>query len=221
MRIRLVFSKADSLKYTGNLDLQKIWERLLRRANLPLAYSQGFHPQPRINQGCPLPLGFIGENEMVDIWLDFEQLNVQDLIEKIHGSAPVGLTVHQVEVVPDSAPSLPTQIIAADYHAILLQAVDLENLHKQVEELLTAEQFLRERRGKKYDLRPLIEALTVEVNPTQQKPFLSMRLAARSGATGRPDEVLSALGMDPFAARFVRTKLITTLPTTLEPIQTI
>ena len=77
MRIRIVYSKADSLKYTGNLDLQKIWERLLRRANLPLAYSQGFHPQPRINQGCPLPLGFIGENEMVDIWLDFEQLNVQ------------------------------------------------------------------------------------------------------------------------------------------------
>jgi radical SAM-linked protein len=221
MRIRIVYSKADSLKYTGNLDLQKIWERLLRRANLPLAYSQGFHPQPRINQGCPLPLGFIGENEMVDIWLDFEQLNVQELIEKIHGSAPAGLTVHQVEVVPDSAPSLPTQIVAADYHAILLQAVDLDNLHKQVEELLTTEKFLRERRGKKYDLRPLIEALTVEVNASQQNPFLFMRLAARSGATGRPDEVLSALGMDPFAARFVRTKLITTLPTTLEPIQTI
>lgn len=208
MRIRMIYSKTETLKYTGNLDLQKIWERLLRRANLPLAYSQGFHPQPRINQGCPLPLGYIGDNEILDIWLDVTELEPQALIAKIHAAAPTGLTIHAVETVPDSAPSLPTQIIAANYRAFLLQPTDRNALSQKISALLNADEILRERRGKKYDLRPLIEDLTLEAETSQNDPVLKMRLATRSGATGRPDEVLAALELEPFAARFVRTELI-------------
>ena len=56
-RLRITYSKTAALRYTSNLDMHKIWERALRRARLPLAYSQGFHPQPRLTQACPLPLG--------------------------------------------------------------------------------------------------------------------------------------------------------------------
>jgi hypothetical protein len=56
-RIRIQYAKTEPLRYTGNLDMHRIWERTLRRARLTIAYSQGFHPQPRLNQACPLPLG--------------------------------------------------------------------------------------------------------------------------------------------------------------------
>ena len=57
-RIRLTYSKGGELKYTGNLDMMKVWERTFRRARLRIAYSQGFNPQPKIHQALPLPLGF-------------------------------------------------------------------------------------------------------------------------------------------------------------------
>src|SRR5512136_903583 len=69
MRLRITFSKSGALRYTGHLDLQTTWERIVRRAGLPLAYTQGFHPGPRIQIASALPLGFIGHAEIVDIWL--------------------------------------------------------------------------------------------------------------------------------------------------------
>src|SRR5512136_2023173 len=69
MRLRIVFSKTGSLRYTGHLDLQTVWERTVRRAGLPLAYTHGFHPGPKIQIASALPLGFIGRCEIVDIWL--------------------------------------------------------------------------------------------------------------------------------------------------------
>jgi radical SAM-linked protein len=64
MRLRITFSKTGSLRYTGHLDLQTVWERTARRAGLPLAYTQGFHPGPRIQIASALPLGFIGHAEI-------------------------------------------------------------------------------------------------------------------------------------------------------------
>ncbi|MDP3186130.1 MAG: TIGR03936 family radical SAM-associated protein, partial [Anaerolineales bacterium] len=64
--MRITFSKTGALRYTGHLDLQRIWERTARRAGLPLVYSQGFHPQPKIQIAAALPLGFSGRAELVD-----------------------------------------------------------------------------------------------------------------------------------------------------------
>jgi hypothetical protein len=74
-------------------------------------------------------------------------------------------------------------------------------------QLLNTETLPRERRGKAYDLRPLVEDLQVRQGENN-RPVLYMRLAAREGATGRPEEVLSALDLDPSAFRVVRTALI-------------
>jgi len=69
-RIRVTYARTAPLRYTGHLDMQIVWERCLRRARLPLMYSQGFHPQPRINQACPLPLGMTSQMEVMDFWLE-------------------------------------------------------------------------------------------------------------------------------------------------------
>jgi hypothetical protein len=80
-------------------------------------------------------------------------------------------------------------------------------LNRRVEALMMAESLPRERRGKSYDLRPLVEMLSVVTQP-DGKVWLRMTLAAREGATGRPDEVLTALDIEPETARVERTKLI-------------
>ena len=69
MRARITFSKRGALRYIGHLDLQTLWERAARRAGLALAYSHGFHPQPKINFASALPLGF-SSRAQIAAWAD-------------------------------------------------------------------------------------------------------------------------------------------------------
>jgi hypothetical protein len=67
---RITFTKQGALRYTGHLDLHRLWERAMRRASLPIAYSQGFHPQPKISLAAALPLGFASRGEVLDVRLN-------------------------------------------------------------------------------------------------------------------------------------------------------
>ncbi|MDI6770537.1 MAG: TIGR03936 family radical SAM-associated protein, partial [Anaerolineales bacterium] len=218
MRIRLTFSKTGALRYTGHLDLQRIWERTARRAGLPLVYSQGFHPQPKIQIAAALPLGFSGRAELVDIWLqddvgaglappaqlapaqnDHKDHPDDEITRKLQTAAPPGLTILSIENVDERGPALQTQVIAAEYEVTLLEAVDEAALTHNLSAVLEAESLPRVRRGKAYDLRPLIELLHLFPCPLvpppprppvghslSPAPLLLMRLTAREGATGRP-----------------------------------
>jgi radical SAM-linked protein len=211
MRLRIVFSKTGTLRYTGHLDLQSIWERTVRRAGLPLAYTQGFHPSPKIQIASALPLGFIGRAEIVDLWLDESQADrqVHECADMLQPAAPPGLSIVGVEEVDDHGPALQTQMASAEYQVTLLEAVDEADLERRVEELLAAISLPRERRGKQYNLRPLIEELgLLPVDDGSVTIRLQMRLAAREGATGRPEEVLDALGIQSGSTRIERTRLI-------------
>lgn len=210
-RFRITYSRGDALRYTGHLDTHLVWERTLRRAGVPLAYTQGFNPRPRLQMACALPLGFLSRCEMIDFWVELaaeapapEAATISALIA---GAIPPGLEIQQVEAVDLSQPALQTLVQSAEYTAAPLDPPDLPRLHASVNAILDAETLPRERRGKPYDLRPLVEGL--EVNETGSQVTITMRLAARDGATGRPEEVLDALGLDPAAFRVERTTLIT------------
>jgi radical SAM-linked protein len=190
-RIRLVYSKGDELKFTGNLDMMKVWERTFRRAGLKIAYSQGFHPQPKIHQALPLPLGFTSQNDLLDFWLDSDE-NLGEISMKLERALQPGITVQEYQVVPAALKPLQTLVTSAEY----LVRMETESIHadltERIEKLLRQNECLRERRGKQYDLRPLIESLQIDKDDTSS---LLMTLAARPGATGRPEEVLDALGI--------------------------
>ena len=205
MRIRITFSKQGALRYTGHLDLHKLWERAARRAELPLAYSQGFHPQPKMSLAAALPLGFSSTCEVLDMRLERE-IELDGLPAKLNATLPPGIQVTGVEQVDERAPALQTQVAAAEYMVELKEQVDPAELRRRVESVLESESIFRERRGKKYDLRPLIEALTPA--PLAGREGISMRLSAREGATGRPDEVLDVLGIAFEETRIERTRLI-------------
>ncbi len=109
MRIRITFAKQGALRYTGHLDLHKLWERTARRAELPLAYSQGFHPQPKMTIAAALPLGFSSRCEVMDMRLQ-NDIPLEGLSEKLQNTLPTGIRVIGVECVDDREPALQTQV---------------------------------------------------------------------------------------------------------------
>jgi radical SAM-linked protein len=215
MRIRITFAKQGALRYTGHLDLHKLWERAARRAELPLAYSQGFHPQPKMNMAAALPLGFSSRCEVMDMKLE-QEIPLENLPMHLNSMLPSGLQVVHVQQVDEREPALQTQVVAAEYEVTLTEAVDETELKRKLDSVMESTSISRERRGKIYDLRPLIEDLRVlesdglpsmqERDPALQRIF--MRLAAREGATGRPEEVLDVLGIPFEETKIERTRLI-------------
>lgn len=206
MRVRITFSKQGALRYTGHLDLHRLWERALRRADLPISYSQGFHPQPKISLAAALPLGFASRAEVVDVRLN-DEIPVEDISARLKDSLPVDIKIVGIESVDERAPALQTQVLSAAYEVHLTEPIDGAALTRKVESLMMSESVMRERRGKTYDLRPLIEMLSVIIE-ANGNVWLKMTLAARDGATGRPEEVLNVLDILPEYTRVERIRLI-------------
>jgi radical SAM-linked protein len=207
IRYRLKFKKTAGMRFTGTLDVQRALERTLRRARLNVAYTQGFNPHPRLSLGAALPLGLTSDCELADIWLEGDE-EPSGLLAQLREEQPPGLEILELNRVPEGEPSLETQIVAAEYLAEFDTTVPNREIQDRLRALMEMDSLPRERRGKAYDLKPLIEQLDIAAAGAG----LRMRLASREGATGRPDEVLLALGLDPAAARIRRTRLFLSLP---------
>jgi radical SAM-linked protein len=205
MRVRLTFSKNGAMRYVGHLDLFRSWERSFRRSGLPLAYSQGFHPQPKMNLACALPLGFTSECEMLDVWLE-QELSLPNIQGSLSHTLPPGLQIINIEMVDLSAPSLQSQVVSAVYTITLLDPVP--DIASRLSRVTSANQLPRFRRNKPYDLRPLIENLILDSIGEPGKQILRVQLAARESATGRPEELLDELGIVFFSTHVHREKLV-------------
>ncbi len=204
-RYRVHFEKLVGMRFTSHLDLHRTLERTIRRARLPLAYSQGFNPRPRINLASALPLGYTSEAEIMDIWLE-DPIAPERLLEALQAASPPGLAVNEVSEVDTKMPALQTQVVSSEYKVTPIPEEIREELLKKIADVLETEHIIRERRNKTYDLRPLIEDLHVAEEGTGGL-YLEMQLANREGATGRPDEVSLALELDPTTFHIHRTRI--------------
>ncbi len=208
-RLRITFAKQGALRYSGHLDLHRVLIRTIRRAKLRLVYSQGFHPQPKIQLAAALPLGFASRAEIMDIWLtDAARDDHQKMAQQLQDAAPPGLTILGIREVDLRGPTLQTQVAAAEYEVTLLDAPDASDLDQRLAAVMDAESLPRERRGKAYDLRPLIYELHLLEPGDDGHPLLFMRLSARGGATGRPEEILSEMKISFENTHIERTRLI-------------
>jgi len=214
-KYRILFSKTEAMRFTGHLDLFRAWERLLRRAQVPLAYSTGFHPHPKIQIGAALPLGVTGDNEIVDIETA-EECDDSVLTRQIAEAAPLGVSDIRVTALPADSPGLEKLVIAGEYFVEPLDGAWPDDLPQKIELLLASTNLPRERRGKAYDLRPRILSLALEGNAPALSPELAkrgkrrlrMRLRLEPDATGRPDEVLAAFGMESLPVLVRRERLV-------------
>lgn len=209
-RLRITFAKGEPIKYISHLDLMRIWERALRRAQVPLAYSEGFNPRPKISIASALPVGFTGRAEVMDIVLS-RHTSPYNLTKRLKPYLTPGLEILSVEEVYLSLPSLQSQMRYAEYRVIVESEETLAEMEKRVERMLAAQSLprQRERKGKaiEYNLRPLIDDLWLEGREGAAW-VLGMRLQSDSQATGRPDEVLEVMGLGDVPRSIERTRCV-------------
>lgn len=209
-RLRLVFAKKKQIKYIGHLDLVLAWERALRRAQIPLAYSKGFNPRPKIQVASSLPVGTTGSAEIMDI-ITTHLVDPAEALARIRPALPVGIELHSVEAIPLKAPTLQHLLRQADYRVMVETDLPVDELTRRIESLLAAAELPQTRQRKKQletiDLRPWLHELAVEsVEPGEV--YLHMRLSAGQFGNLRPEEALKALGLADNWAEIERTRLI-------------
>ncbi len=191
-RFRVCFAKSGMLKYISHLDLQRTFLRALRRAKIPLAYSQGFSPQPRVVFAAPLGIGIEGINEYLDLFLT-RQMQMELLEKRINRQLPMGLIVKNICSISLEEPAISALIGAALYRARL--EMDPGSLQQNIGNLLSAEQLPKERQHKKgkkqVDIRPFILDLWEEEIGGSRNLFMLLVTGSSGGA--RPEEILELL----------------------------
>lgn len=206
-RLRLTFGKSGPLIYTSNLDTAKLWERVLRRANLPILYTKGFNTRPRISLAMPLPLGISSECEILEISLrERIALRQDDLRERLLSVSPHGLTISAIVEVDTRAPTLHSLVNSAEYRIQFLDVVNSGELRRKIDELLSRKSIIvdrvRRRKRSVMDIRPLILALKLDGCDN-----LIAHLSVGERGNLRPDQLLEHLGVSDFHFKVHRYKL--------------
>ncbi len=207
MRVRFRFAKLGKVRFTSQRDVARMWERALRRAGLPLAYTEGFSPRPQLSFGLALPTGAESLAEYLDVALDPVRateagIDVATLAATLHELLPDGIDVEEAAVVERSKDSL-QQIVTSCSWTMCLSGLTGGELADAVEALLVADvvPIARERKGREEvdDLRPSVLALSVArpgsdrvTDPTGRTVGLVAELSTRPRGV-RPVELVRGL----------------------------
>ena len=113
-RLRIRFCRGAEIKFISHLDIMRLWQRALNRAGVPLAYSEGVNPHPRISLAAPLALGVISEAELMDIVLA-KWVSPHSFTTAVGQQLPSGIKIQQVYNMPMTMPSLQSQVRYAEY----------------------------------------------------------------------------------------------------------
>ena len=209
-RLRVVYSRGEALRFISHQDEFRMWERALRRTMLPVAYKQGFNPQPHIQFAAPLAVGCCGRAEHMDFRLS-EQLPVVQVESRLGAKLPPGVSIRSMQEIPVKSRPLQGLLIGADYR-IRVIAPEAATGSQAVHEFLARGTVWRERERKghpyRYNLRPLVHHLAwAGFDVAGPCHNLLLRVQMVAGATGRPDEVVDELGLSEHALVLERTRL--------------
>ena len=210
-RLRAEFTRGEELKYVTHLDMMRFWERALRRAGVPLAYTEGFSPHPQIALAAPLAVGVTSDAELIDVFLERAMLPAQ-FRAQVETQLPPAIRLGRVTEVGLNLPSMQAEIKAAEYR-VDVPATDegaADDAVRRVREFLAAEsvpwEHRREDEVRSYDIRPLVYELEV-AGAGEGRLTLRMLLRNDNTGSGRPEQVALALGFGQ-PLRVHRTRLI-------------
>ena len=182
----------------------------MRRAQIPLAYSEGFSPHPKLSLAAPLSVGVMGEGELMDVTVA-KTVSPHWFMNAVNQQLPPGLEITEVYPVAPSVPSLQSQMRFAEYRVELATGKTEEEIKLTVRHLLAQEtvpwHHERDTGRRDYNLRALIDDIQVK----ECKPgscLLEMKLKCDEGGTGRPEQVVFALGFNEYPKSIERCKLI-------------
>ncbi len=196
-RVRIEYSKKGPLRYIGHLDLMHTFFRALKRANLPVTYTQGFNPRIKCSFSPALSLGFESEAEYIELYLD-KKIDISSSIGNLQKELPEGLTVHNMEKLPLLGKSNNIKIKAVAYRVNLQQfsgksvvsdPVTREDIEGKIRNFLDKEEiFLIDKKGRRVNVRPLILSMEMEGNRD-----IRLLLKARGGFNFNPGIIIKTL----------------------------
>jgi len=193
-RLRVQYVKQAELRFFSHLDMVRMIERAIRRSRLPVAYSSGFHPRPKISFGPPLPWGAISQAEYFDLVLgqDYEP----GFIESLKRQLPTGLSITQSLALPAKVMSLFERINLIIYRVVLPSPAD--NWDDRVRNFLAESSAIVDRVSengtRRVDIRPFVQNLTLA--RSENTTLLEMELMVSQRGTVRPAEIISYLGAE-------------------------
>lgn len=205
MRLWIEFEKQKELRFLSHLDMMRTWQRAIRRARLPVAFSQGFNPQQRVSFASALPVGVASVAEYVEIY--FREEVTGDDILKMGQTLPPGLSILSFREVPPAAPSL-MSLVGAEKWVFPLNEHCLSTVENTLSRVLDSPALPVIRTGKKgpktIDIRPYI--IDLSVTCVTGEKVVEMFLKSGSSGGAKPKEVLEILEIDPGRAGAILTK---------------
>lgn len=188
-RVRFVYGRSERFRFMGHQDNLRLIERSLRKAKLPIMYSQGFHPTMKLSFGPPLPLGFTSETEILEV--TFESNFMPYLGEKFKNVLPDGFDIIDFKVMMGKSKSISTLINRISYQLNINYLPDNSELNEKIASFLSCEKHEIERVKKKVnitvDIRPAVYDLSIDGEN------LNMTLGNSDGGYVKPTEVLTVL----------------------------
>jgi radical SAM family uncharacterized protein/radical SAM-linked protein len=192
-KVRMRFAKEGDVRFLSHLELAHLFHRASRRADLPLSYSEGFHPMPRIVFARALPVGVESQGEIVDMELEGKMTGVE-VMERLNQTLPPGLKIMEVKEVSLHMPS-PSFHDRSVYWISLDHLLSKEETLAKIRGFLEKEEFFltQERKGKRrsVDVRPLIE----EIDVREQNSHWGVELVVRGGMgrSAKASEIIGAI----------------------------
>ena len=189
---RLRFAKRGDLRLISHHDLMRCLERMVRRARIPLAMSQGFTPRPKMRFALALGLGIEGHEEVVDIELS-QPVESAELLRRLAQTSPAGLEWIEARTLPASAPA--PRPVAVEYCICVPPERRVAAL-TAVKSLLASKSYLVTRRRADrasehtYDLRAYVSDAAIG-----EDGLLKATLIIRPEGSARPEELLECLGL--------------------------
>ncbi len=193
-RLRVRYAKRGRLRFTSHRDFSRAFERALVRARVPVAYSSGFNPHPRISYAGAAPTGAASEAEYLEVGLARES-DPAEIAAALDEALPDGLDV--LEVVVSHGGSLADRLEASTWR-ITVPGLTLEEAEDAVARFLAAESVPVERMTKKglrtFDCRAAVVRLAARSGPAPAQPCAILEVVLRHGTPSvRPDDVLAGL----------------------------
>lgn len=214
-KLRIKYRKEHHLRFVAHLEMVRLMERVFRRMDLPLKYTEGFNPHPRISFASPLSVGVESVSELLDVEL-MEKMPVDEVLARSHSALPRGLVFETAKYVEDKR-SLMSLVTWAEYTVLLDCFIEAWRMKEIIQQLMAMDTLMVQKKGGKSDgktvnIRPQIDEIALI--PSDQGATLRMVLANGSGGSLKPEllvETLSKVGnVELTIDKVVRTNLFTT-----------
>lgn len=192
LRYRVRFAKCGLLRWTSHRDLARLWERLVRRAQLHLSMTEGFHPKPRIGFPSALALGISGINEVAELDLA-ERLSASELLGRLAHDDQPGLEIKSVQLLPEGSGKAKLDrtdyVITTPDPDLGAGELDVATIQANIQSLRENETVTVERKNK-----PLTVSVAEQIVALEFDELIQLSLAASDAATLKPTDVLDLIG---------------------------